>query len=93
MHSEYVGFILSVLFPQCSTRIHLSITDATYSQQLTASVNNTYISKFMWELERQERNKPMKNRMREGEEKNLAEVKDSVFRFYQRLRQSAFLIG
>jgi hypothetical protein len=38
---ECFGFALSVSFHQCSIFIHLSITDALQSEQLTVSLNNT----------------------------------------------------
>jgi len=42
---------------------------------------------------KKKRNKPMKNRLRGGEENNLAEGYDSAFGFYQRLQQLAFLVA
>jgi len=39
--SPTTSILLSVLFHLCSVLIHSSITDAMWSQQLTASLNNT----------------------------------------------------
>jgi hypothetical protein len=44
-------------------------------------------------VERQEKYKRMKNRLRGGEENNLAEGNDSSFGIYQIFPQLAFLVG
>jgi hypothetical protein len=46
--SDCFGFPPSVLFHQCSLNILASVSDAIYSQQLTASLSNILKTSLSW---------------------------------------------